>query len=329
MSATLLLLFTSFIMSALLSYALVPFVKNLAKKTGLFGVDVHKSWRPLIPKIGGITIFIGVTVSVLITSFLFNMLDNRVLAFIISTELAAIVGLWEDFRELNPVLKPVLLALVGLPIVFMGAYYPYPNLPFVGKRALTILYPILVPIAFTVVTNAVNSMDVLNGSMTFTSLVATSTIFLITLIKGNILPAYLCAGLIGSLMVFAYYNKYPAKLFPGNVGSLYVGASLISVAIIGSVEIALLVAILPQITNEFHIIYSMRGLRSAKNLSERPVFVENGMLTANPSKKAPLTLVRMLTSKCSLSESEVVKMLVIISIFSAILALITEFFFIK
>jgi len=329
MYTTVLLLFISFILSALLSYALVPFVKNLAKKANLFGVDVHKSWRPLIPKIGGIAIFVGVIVSILITSFLFNMVDNRVLAFIISTELAAIVGLWEDFRELNPVLKPVLLALVGLPIVFMGAYYPYPNLPFVGKRTLTILYPILVPIAFTIVTNAINSMDVLNGSMTFTSLVAASNIFLITLIKGNVLPAYLCASLLGSLAVFAYYNKYPAKLFPGNIGSLYVGASLISIAIIGSVEIALLVTILPQITNEFHIIYSMRGFRSAKNLSERPVFVENDMLTANPSKKAPLTLVRMLTSKCSLSESEAVKMLVIISIFSAILALITEFFFIK
>lgn len=329
MHTTLLPLLISFILAALISYALMPFVKNLAKRANLFGVDVHKSWKPLIPKIGGISVFIGVTMSVLITSFLFNMVNNKVLAFIISTELAAILGLWEDFRELNPVLKPILLALIGLPIVFMNAYYPYPNLPFVGKRMLTIIYPILVPIAFTIVTNAVNSMDVLNGSMTFTSIVATSTIFLITLIKGNLLPAYLCTALLGALAVFAYYNKYPAKLFPGNVGSLYVGASLISIAIIGSVEVALLIAILPQITNEFHIIYSMRGFKSAKNLSERPVFVENDMLSANPSKRAPLTLVRMITSRCSLSENEVVKMLIIISIISAVLALITEFFFIK
>lgn len=329
MHTTLLPLLISFILATLISCALIPFVKNLAKRANLFGVDVHKSWKPLIPKIGGISVFIGVTMSVLITSFLFNMVNNRVLAFIISTELAALLGLWEDFRELNPVLKPILLALIGLPIVFMNAYYPYPNLPFVGKRMLTIIYPILVPIAFTIVTNAVNSMDVLNGSMTFTSIVATSTIFLITLIKGNFLPAYLCAALLGALAVFAYYNKYPAKLFPGNVGSLYVGASLISIAIIGSVEVALLIAILPQITNEFHIIYSMRGFKSAKNLSERPVFVENDMLSANPSKRAPLTLVRMITSRCKLSENEVVKMLIIISIISAVLALITEFFFIK
>lgn len=325
----LLLLFTSFVLSALISYTLMPFVKSLAKKTNLLGVDVHKSWKPLVPKVGGISVFVGATASVLITSFLFNMMDNRILAFVISTGLAAIVGLWEDFKELNPILKPVLLALVGLPIIFMGAYHPYPNLPFVGKVMLTILYPLLIPIAFTIVTNAINSMDVLNGSMTFTSIVAISTIFLITLLKGNILSAYLCIALLGSLAVFAYYNKYPAKFFPGNVGSLYVGASLISIAIIGSVEIALLITILPQITNEFHIIYSMRGFRSAKNLSERPVIVENGMLSANPSKKAPLTLVRMLTSRCSLSENETVKMLIIISIISAILALITEFLFIK
>ncbi|PUA34217.1 MAG: hypothetical protein B9J98_01095 [Candidatus Terraquivivens tikiterensis] len=323
------MLLASFILSALLSYALVPAAKGLAKRANLFGVDVHKSWRPLVPKIGGVSIFIGVTSSALITSFLFSIFDNRVLAFITSTALAAIVGLWEDFRELNPVLKPALLAVAGLPIVLMGAYHPYPNLPFVGKRMLTVLYPILVPIAFTVVANAVNSMDVLNGSMAFTSIVAASAIFLISLIKGNILPAYLCTMLLGSLAVFAYYNRYPARLFPGNVGSLYVGASLISIAIIGSMEIALLIAILPQIMNEFHIIYSMRGFRSAKNLSDRPVFVENGMLFANPSKKAPLTLVRMLTSRCSLSEKDVVRMLVAISTVSATLALITEFLFIK
>ncbi len=329
MSITLLPLLTSFILSAILSYTLIPFVKNLAKKANLFGFDVHKNWRPLVPKIGGLSVFIGVTASVLLTSFLFNIVDNKVLAFVLSTKLAASIGLWEDFRELNPILKPVLLALAGLPIILMGAYHPYPNLPFVGKVMLTIFYPILVPIAFTIVTNAVNGMDVLNGSMTFTSIVATSTIFIITFVKGNVLPAYLCITLLGSLTVFAYYNKYPAKLFPGNVGSLYVGASLISIAIIGSVEIALLIALLPQITNEFHIIYSMKGFRSAKNLSERPIFIENDLLSANPSKKAPLTLVRMLTSRCSLSENATVKMLVTISIVSAILALITEFFFLK
>lgn len=319
------LILITILIAALLAYISIPFAFRLSKKMNLYGIDVHKEWKPPIPKIGGISIVISVIASTLILSFLFGLFRNEVLAFTISSLSAAVIGFYEDFKELNPIIKPLLLAFCGFPIIFFGAYYPYPDIPFIGRRALSIVYPILIYVAFSIVTNAINGMDVLNGSMGLTSLVVSSTMLLISSIKGDLIPALLSASLVGSLAVFGIYNKYPAKLFSGNVGSLFVGACLISVAIIGSVEVAFLIAILPQIMNEFHIIYSMRGIKSAKAYPERPIIVNSGLIHANPSRKAPLTLVRMIAARRPLSEKEIVEIMVIVCLFSAALAIFTEF----
>lgn len=315
----------SLLTAALLTFLSIPIALRISRKMNLYGIDIHKEWKPLVPKIGGLSIAIGTVASILMISLISGMLSKEIIGFALSSLIAASIGFYEDCREINPYIKPLLLALCGFPIIFFGSYNPYPDIPFVGRRQLTIIYPILIYIAYAIVTNAINSMDVLNGSMSLTSLISSSTLLLISLIKGDMIPALLSASLIGSLIVFGFYNKYPAKLFSGNVGSLFVGASMLSIAIIGSMEIALLIAILPQIMNEFHIIYSMRGLKSAKSYPERPVILNNGLIYANFSRNAPLTLVRMIVSRDALSEKEIVNIMLVLCSFSAFLSILTEF----
>ncbi|MCS6769836.1 MAG: hypothetical protein NZ570_05315, partial [Candidatus Caldarchaeum sp.] len=270
--------------AALTSIALIPLSKAVSKKTGCMGIDVHKTPSYPVPKLGGLIVVGGVMAGYGVAS---PYLDNTTLAFYFSTALAAFIGLYEDFREVNPILKPMLLALAGVPVLFFGTYSPNPVIPFVGNARLTIVYPLLVLIGYAVVCNAVNSIDVLNGSLAYTTLAALIPLSLASLLEAKTETLALCLVLAVSLTVFLSVNKYPSKVFAGNVGSLFIGAALTFITITGRLEVLAIVALIPQIMNEFHIIFSMRGLKSAKNSVKRPVLVENGKIKASREREAP------------------------------------------
>ncbi len=320
---------SAFLSSVLFTRLAIPLSRYLSRRFNLLGVDAHKPDSPLLPKIGGLALTLGSLASIVIIFILFAPGSAVLTGVMLSTLIAAAIGLYEDLRELNPVVKPLLLALAGLPIIVLGVYYPNPEFPFIGRTRMHIVYPLLVLAGFSVISNAINSIDVLNGAMVSTSAVALSPLLVISLLEGRTEALVMSAALFGALIAFIPENKYPAKLFVGNVGSLSTGALFTAIAVIGRLEIATIIALMPQIMNEFHIISSIGGLKSAKLVKERPINVENGLIEANTSRRAPITLVRLITAKTKLTEKTVVKCLILLSAYSAALSLLTYLLFMR
>ncbi len=314
--------------SLLLTVILTPLMGKVGGRLGLTGIDIHKDWRPIIPKTGGLAVIASVSISLLISS---QIIGEQVihLVFILPMLIAGLVGVVEDaLGEISPKVKPLLLVLAALPILLLEAYVPRPILPFIGGTRLSRVYPLMVLAAYPVVGNAANSMDILNGSMALTSLpffAMASTIFLL---RGDITLLSITLVIMSSLLGFLIYNKYPARIFSGNSGSLAVGALMATVAIVGRIEVAAIIALLPHILNEMHVIFSMGGLRSAKSLRDRPVEIDNGFITASTRKTAPITLLRMLSSNVRITEKQAVAALTAVSIYTSLLALITQILFI-
>ena len=320
----------AFFLSVIFTRLSIPLSRFLSQRFGILGVDAHKHDSPLIPKIGGLSILAGTLAAVAIVFAFLSPSYSILIGVVASTLVAAVIGLYEDLREINPVVKPLLLLSAGLPVVLLGLYQPNPEFPFIGRTRMHIVYPFLVLAGFSVISNAVNSVDVLNGAMVFMSAVSLVPLLLISLVSGRVEALVISAALLGALVAFAPENKYPAKMFVGNVGSLSVGALFTLIAILGRLEIPTIIALMPQITNEFHIIASMGGLKSGKLLKERPVSLNNdGLIEANPSKEAPITLVRLLTANNKLGEREIVRCLVLLSAYSASLSLLTYFVFMR
>ncbi len=306
----------------------LPLATKLSHRLGLLGADIHKENRPKIPKLGGLGIFLGVLAGATVGLYAAGFWNTTV-AFGLALSIAAAIGLVEDFREINPIVKPVLIALAGLPILLLTTYSPYPELPFIGRARLTIIYPILILVGVTIVANAVNSTDVLNGSMALTSLASLTPLIIISLIKMNWEALIIGLALVGVLTVFLSQNYYPAKIFSGNAGSLTVGVSIAFLAIVGRLEIPALIALMPQIMNEFHIIFSLGGLRNAKRVPIRPVELNSGMIRASRSNNAPITLVRLLTAAEPLTEKGVVHRMALLTSYSALLSMITYLLFMR
>jgi UDP-N-acetylglucosamine--dolichyl-phosphate N-acetylglucosaminephosphotransferase len=321
MNPTLLLLAAA---SFFIVLAVTPRVASFMLKRGILGVDVHKATRPRIPEMCGVSLWIGVLPSILIASIADPTRQALYLAFALTGLMAGLVGLIDDLKPLHPVLKPVLTALSAAPILILKVYEPFPYLPFIGRSRLTIVYPILIPISLAVTSNAVNMMDVFNGVMPLTSIIAFITAFAALTLLGRGPESYLALCMAAALAAYYRYNRYPARVFSGDSGSLFVGACLGAVAILGRIEVVMVVALMPQILNAFYGLSSVGRLYERREVKARPVVVlPDGRLDVSKSRNAPLTLTRLILAEGPLSEKEVLKVMAALALLSSALAAVT------
>lgn len=291
------------------------------------GIDIHKTSRPEIPEMCGIAIMVGTIVSILLAVLIFPDRVVEFAAFLLGPIIAGIVGIVDDLRPLNPRLKPALTALAGIPILVLGVYSPHLDLPFIGAARLTLIYPIMVLFAIAVPSNAVNMMDVFNGAMPATCSLISVAAAVCLVISGRVEEAVLPLALLGALLAFYYYNRYPAKVFAGDAGSLFTGAALGSIAVIGRIEVAAVVAMMPHIMNAFYGLFSVGRLYEHREVKARPTMLrQDGVLEATSEKSAPVTLTRLILAEGPLNEKKIVDVMVLLTAFSAILAVLTQLF---
>lgn len=306
------------------TFLTTPLIARLGKRLNIVGIDVHKTSKPKLPEMCGLAIVIGLVSSAGIASVVFPAEQGRLLAFILCVGIAAFIGLVDDFRTLSPRLKPLLTVAASFPIVFLGSYAPYLAVPFLGTARLTIVYPILVMIAIPVLTNAINMMNPFNGAMSGTCSVLSLAMIVYLILLGRTSEAILPSALLGALLAFHWYNKYPAKVFSGNVGDLSVGAAIGALAIMGRIEVPILVAMIPHITNAFYLLSSVGGLRERREIPNRPTrLLDDGRLEATDDRKAPITLSRIILAEGPLRENEIVRIMITLTVVSSALGLLT------
>lgn len=316
-----------FFVSAFVTSYLTPVIAQRMAKTGIMGIDVHKLDKPKIPERCGLSILIGLIAASLVVMAAFPSFLTVASSFLLVVLLTGLIGFFDDHGVIGPRLKPLLTAMAGLPIILLGTFDPHPLLPIVGKTRLTIIYPLLIFFAIAVPANAVNMMDPLNGVMSGTCSIVSFLLLVCLVFLGRWDAAFLCAGLFGCLLAFYRYNRFPSKVFSGNVGSLTVGAAIGAIVVIGRLEAIGVVALMPHIMNAFYGLASVGRLFERKEIVSRPIRVlSDGRLAASSDPEAPITLTRTILAEGPKKEEEIVNVFLLLTAFSCLLALITMFF---
>ncbi len=316
----------AFSLALVTCFASMPTIMRRMRKAGIVGVDAHKRGRPEIPEMGGVGILIGLTVGIIVAALLLPERASVLLSFLIVVLLAGAVGAYDDLKSLNARVKTVLTALAGLPILLVpDAYDPHMFLPIIGRTRLTIVYPLLILPAIAVTANAVNMIDIFNGSMPGTSSVIVAILLLSSIFLGHGDATILCAALMGCLLAFYYFNRYPARTFAGDVGSLSVGAAIGAIAIIGRSEVIAVVAFMPQIVDAFYKLSSIGRLYEHRETPHPTLVLDDERLVANPDPKAPISLTRMILARGALREKEILRLFIILAMLSGALALLTAY----
>ncbi len=228
----------------ILSVIITPFVKKLAVKIGATDKpDARKVHKKLMPRLGGLAIFI----SFLVGFILFFPDSKYALPVIFGAGIIILTGVLDDLIQLSPKLKLSGQLLAALIVVLGGVRVEFINLPFGGEIQFGLLSIPITIIWIIAITNAINLIDGLDGLAAGVSAIALLTISGMAITMGNIFVVFMGLMMLGSTLGFLIYNFYPAKLFMGDTGSLFLGFMIGVLSLLGFKNVTLFSFIIPVI----------------------------------------------------------------------------------
>ena len=300
-----------------------PLIKILEKRN--FAVkDVNKKEDSMVVRPGGPAIIAGIIASELVLYAFLQM--NEILAILITTSAAFVIGYVDDRKVMGGWFKPVALAISAIPIIALGAYDSNLAFPLFGTVQIPALYLVLIIFMIPITGNTINSIDVLNGVASGFMVIASFSLSICLVIVQNYEIAIVSLPLGFVSLAFYKYHKIPSKIFPGDSGALTLGAMYGAIAIVGGVEIIAAVALLPAVINSFLFLSSVKRIVEHRQIKGKPVeHTDDFRLKATDDIKAPVTLVRLILARGPMSEKQVGVTIFKLAIFSGILAIITAF----
>lgn len=223
------------LVALIVSFLSTPIVKTFACKVGAIDVptDERRMHTIPIPRMGGLAIFLGFIISVL----LFADVDDQMKGILLGAVIITIMGIIDDITPLRASLKLVVQIIAALIPVCYGVQITCisnPNIfsanPYWNFGWLSIPITVLWIVGLT---NAVNLIDGLDGLAIGVSAIGAMTMLVIAILVSEPQIAIIMAALVGACIGFMPYNMNPAKIFMGDTGSTFLGFTLACISIQG------------------------------------------------------------------------------------------------
>ena len=218
-----------------ISFAATPVIKAFAQKVG--AIDVPRDARRVhdhpIPRMGGLAIFLGFVLSVV----LFVEISKPVQGILLGAVLIVIVGALDDILNLPAWVKLLFQIIAAVIAVLHGIVIETFTNPFIfGNMERLPLNGFSIPVTIVwivIITNSVNLIDGLDGLAAGVSSISGLTMLIIALLVADRNVALLLAALVGACIGFLPFNFNPAKIFMGDTGALLLGYVLSTASILG------------------------------------------------------------------------------------------------
>jgi len=233
-----LLIFLAFALAFTLVAISIPTIIRVSRQKKLFEeINERKVNGSKIPTLGGVAIFIGVTISAIVSTngYSFDELKYIIAAVI----LMFFIGLKDDILGISPLKKFAVQALAALILILLGDIR-FTNLQGVfGVWEVNYLVSFICSFFFMIlIINAFNLIDGIDGLASAIAIITSGFAGTWFFLSGYIQLSILSFALVGSLVSFFIYNVFGTKnkLFMGDTGSLIIGI-LISAIIIKFIEL--------------------------------------------------------------------------------------------
>lgn len=261
--------FSAFLITAISGYIFIPWLRKL--KYGQTINEIGPTWHQTkqgTPTMGGIMFFVGTLLGVIggysffvanSDSLMGEIINNQSISLVISmtTALAfGLIGFVDDYIKVvkkrnlgltekqKLVLQFIITTGFLLAQYYIGHLHTYVDIPFAGRFDLGFLYYPIVFIGITFMVNAVNLTDGIDGLCSSVTFVVALTFLMISASYGFYANSIFASSLAGALGGFLVWNFYPAKVFMGDTGSMFLGGSVVAMAwAINCPEILVLVGI--------------------------------------------------------------------------------------
>jgi UDP-N-acetylglucosamine--dolichyl-phosphate N-acetylglucosaminephosphotransferase len=234
----------------------MPYIIRKLKMNGHVVKDMYKKTMPSVPTNGGLPIILVAIFSLsILTLFYAKNITAINYTIIVVVVLFALFGLLDDMVNIGRPAKLILLYYCSYPLIpFITTTFIL--FPFIGSVDLSIIYlQLIIPTYVPVVANLVNMHSGFNGLAPGLSLIVLATLVLKTYFFGNIYNALFIVCLTGALAAYFLFEKYPSRIFWGNVGALSIGAAIGCMIVTQGFIISGFIMLIPHTVNFLLYVY--------------------------------------------------------------------------
>ena len=249
-----------FVVALVVSLLMTPIAAKIAWKVDAIDYpDSRRINREPIPRMGGIAIFSGI-LAMLLVRYLGSQYLGWSMAFTPSPHLrnvdyfllgiafviVFVTGVIDDCVSLSPRKKLFGQILASCVAVASGLVIGDIVNPSSARELIHVgwlTYPITV-IYIVAYTNIFNLIDGLDGLASGIAFIASVTLTVLSLLRGQVDAATLAIALAGSTLGFLKYNFHPASIFLGDSGSLLLGFTLATISLLSVTRISSLTTII-------------------------------------------------------------------------------------
>lgn len=254
LSTTVITLIVSFILTVILAPIVIPYLRRMK-----FGQSIREEGpqshqvKAGTPTMGGLIFLTSIIISTLALSLYFDKLTTQSIVLLVILVGFGVIGFLDDFikvvlkrnlglTSIQKLIGQIIIAIIAYFLLKQGPFDTNIVIPFTEMELqlgqLYIAFLIFWLVGFS---NAVNLTDGLDGLVAGTATVAFATFGVLALAYEQSDIAIFTFCVSGALLGFLLFNKYPAKVFMGDTGSLALGGALAMVSILVKHELLLLI----------------------------------------------------------------------------------------
>jgi len=226
-----------FALGGVVTGVLVPIICRMGFRWGVLDMPgEHKRHRFPTPNLGGISIFLGFWAAIFFAYRNYPALSGELGHFLYYVVAGGIIifliGLIDDLSGLTAPVKLISQIITGLILYAGGLQIMVIYIPAVGPVSLGGLSLPITLLWLVGVTNSINLIDGLDGLAAGVSALAALALLFVGIAFELMTVIAFSAAIIGVCLVFLYFNHYPAKIFMGDSGSLFLGYLFAVISII-------------------------------------------------------------------------------------------------
>ena len=219
------------LITAAFSFLVTPLVKRLSLLLNIIDApNSRKIHVVAIPRIGGLAIYLSFMVGIILLKYLTDVFSNDMSMFWAITAggtMITVLGLLDDKYDMKASNKLIGQIIAGLTVIYCGVSASHITNPFNGEMLELGWFSIPFTLVWIIsITNSINLVDGLDGLAAGLSGIAALAISVIAFLSGNSLEGVLGILLFCAIIGFLFFNFYPANIFMGDTGSLFLGLIL-------------------------------------------------------------------------------------------------------
>lgn len=246
------------LVAMIVAWVVTPLVKKLAIRYGAIDdptIDDRRVHREPTPRWGGIAIYVGIVVSLLVVlPFAYPSVPfaNYLIGILIAGGFIVVMGALDDLKQFSAKIQLGYILVAAILIQFVkggaGVVQIQGITPFWDANSQWIEFgwaaiPLTAMYIF-VVTKTMDTIDGIDGLAAGIASISAGTLSLIAVHSGQPRVALVCGAVAGAALGFLRHNYNPARIFMGTGGAQLFGFMLACLSIVGAVKTAAAIALI-------------------------------------------------------------------------------------